>query len=157
MCFFKYFCFLSLCCLQETTTARRPTIQTTVTASLTKYSRGACNQTSPVRFASKFCVPKGPKSFFPKPKKKNPKVPPEFLSRSDGALRQRPKSPICTKSVCRTFVARWRLRCRLRPLESVCKFAQTRLQKRETSPLWQNMQLSYFSRFMRSDHVKRSR
>lgn len=45
-----------LCCPQETTTGRRPTIQTTVTASLTKYSPGACNQMSPVKFASKFCA-----------------------------------------------------------------------------------------------------
>lgn len=62
LCFFFLFFFLPfvlnlhpLCCPQETTTGRRPTIQTTVTASLTKYSPGACNQTSPVRFASKFC------------------------------------------------------------------------------------------------------
>ena len=34
---------------------RRPTIQTTVTASLTKSSLGACNQMSLVKFASK-CV-----------------------------------------------------------------------------------------------------
>lgn len=33
---------------------RRPTIQTTVTASLTKSSPGACNQMLPVKFASKF-------------------------------------------------------------------------------------------------------
>lgn len=33
---------------------RRPTIQTTVTASLTKSSLGACNQMLPVKFASKF-------------------------------------------------------------------------------------------------------
>ena len=34
----------ALCGPQETTTGRRPTIQTTVTASLTKSSLGACNQ-----------------------------------------------------------------------------------------------------------------
>lgn len=33
---------------------RRPTIQTTVTASLTKSSLVACNQMLPVKFASKF-------------------------------------------------------------------------------------------------------
>lgn len=79
--FFKYklhFFFLPfvlnlhpLCCPQETTTGRRPTIQTTVTASLTKYSPGACNQTSPVRFASKFCGKCQ--------KLCNKKVPPEFV------------------------------------------------------------------------------
>lgn len=36
---------------------RRPTIQTTVTASLTKSSLGACNQMLPVKFASKFVCP----------------------------------------------------------------------------------------------------
>lgn len=35
---------------------RRPTIQTTVTASLTKSSLGACSQMLPVKFASEFCV-----------------------------------------------------------------------------------------------------
>ena len=35
---------------------RRPTIQTTVTASLTKSSLGACNQMLPVKCASKFLV-----------------------------------------------------------------------------------------------------
>lgn len=35
---------------------RRPTIQITVTASLTKSSLGAYNQMLPVKFASKFCV-----------------------------------------------------------------------------------------------------
>lgn len=33
---------------------KRPTIQTTVTASLTKSSQVDCNQMLPVRFASKF-------------------------------------------------------------------------------------------------------
>lgn len=33
---------------------RRPTIQTTVTVSLTKSSPGDCNQMLPVKFASKF-------------------------------------------------------------------------------------------------------
>lgn len=40
---------------QQTTMARKPTIQTTVTASLTKSSQGACSLTSPVKPASK-CV-----------------------------------------------------------------------------------------------------
>lgn len=49
------FILSALCGPQETTMGRRPTIQTTVTASLTKSSLGACNQMLPVKFASK-CV-----------------------------------------------------------------------------------------------------
>lgn len=44
-------CFVRL---QEMTTGRRPTIQTTVTASSTKSSPGGCNQMSPARFASTY-------------------------------------------------------------------------------------------------------
>ncbi|MEQ2217488.1 hypothetical protein XENOCAPTIV_012141, partial [Xenoophorus captivus] len=39
----------------ETTTGRKPTTQTTVTASLTKSSQGVCSLTSPAKCASK-CV-----------------------------------------------------------------------------------------------------
>lgn len=55
MCVCLYF-FCS-CGTQEKTMGRRPTIQTTVTASLTKSSLGACNQMLPVKFASKFVCP----------------------------------------------------------------------------------------------------
>lgn len=47
---------ISVCfvCLKEMTMARRPTTQTTVTASLTKSSPGGCNLMSPARFASTY-------------------------------------------------------------------------------------------------------
>lgn len=52
-----YTCYL---CHQEMTMGRRPTIQTTVTASLTKSSLGGCNQMSPARFASTYaCLSEG--------------------------------------------------------------------------------------------------
>lgn len=54
--FCVFFILRALCGPQEMTMGRRPTIQTTVTASLTKSSLGACNQMLPVKFASKFCV-----------------------------------------------------------------------------------------------------
>lgn len=50
----RVFILSALCGPQETTMGRRPTIQTTVTASLTKSSLGACNQMLLVKFASKF-------------------------------------------------------------------------------------------------------
>lgn len=65
---------------------RRPTIQTTVTASLTKSSLGACNQMLPVKFASTFFVYRVFVSFKSvKKQKKSGKVPPETTMHLDGA------------------------------------------------------------------------